>query len=136
MTPILLTSEMLLVFAVMGVAIFLFLVDWLRVDIVALLIMIILPMLGLVSGSEAFSGLSSNAVVSIIAVIIMGRGLDHTGVVSSLVRPLVRLTGNKRSRIIAMLSLTIAFISSGKLQGLFEKEKVRELSDSGSKPSL
>jgi di/tricarboxylate transporter len=112
MTPILLTSEMLLVFAVMGVAIFLFLVDWLRVDIVALLIMIILPMLGLVSGSEAFSGLSSNAVVSIIAVIIMGRGLDHTGVVSSLVRPLVRLTGNKRSRIIAMLSLTIAFISS------------------------
>lgn len=106
------TTDMLMVFGVMGAAIFLFLVEWLRVDVVAILIMIALPMLGLVTGNEAFSGLASNAVVSIIAVIIMGRGLDHTGVVNKVVKPLVRLTGNNRSRIIALLSLTIAFISS------------------------
>lgn len=112
MQPVALTPDMLIVFGVMIAAVVLFIVEWIRVDIVAILIMVTLPILGVITGSEAFSGLSSNAVVSIIAVIIMGRGLDHTGVVNGIVRPLVRLTGHNRSRIIALLSLTIAFISS------------------------
>jgi di/tricarboxylate transporter len=74
--------------------------------------MVALPLLGLVDGRETFQGLSSTAVVSIIAVIIMGRGLDHTGVINRGVRPLLRLAGASRQRMIVLLSGTVAVISS------------------------
>jgi len=111
-TSIAFTTDMLLVFAVIGAVILLFLSDRVRVDVVAIMTMVALPMLGLVSGREAFSGFSSNAVISIIAVIIMGRGLDRTGLINRVVRPLIKMTGSRRSRIISLLSVTIAFISS------------------------
>jgi len=79
---------------------------------VAILMMVSLPLLHLVSPKEAFVGLSSNAVVSIIAVIIIGAGLDKTGVINKLVTPIVRLAGNSASRIIIAISLTVAGISS------------------------
>ena len=74
--------------------------------------MVCLPFLGLVDGKEAFSGFASTAVISIIAVIIMGRGLDHTGVINRVVRPIIRITGSSRSKAITLLSFTIAIISS------------------------
>jgi di/tricarboxylate transporter len=101
-----------LVLAVIGLAVFLFVAEWVRVDVVAVLMMVALPMLGLVSGQEAISGLASNAVVSIIAVIVIGAGLDHTGVINRVARPIVRLAGSSQSRIVALLSLTVAVISS------------------------
>ncbi|MDZ4063173.1 MAG: SLC13 family permease, partial [Coriobacteriia bacterium] len=107
-----LTSDMVLVMAVIAVAVFLFIVEWIRIDVVAILIMVALPLLGLVSASEAFSGLSSNAVVSIIAVIIVGAGLDKTGVVNQLVAPVLKVAGNSSSRIVIAIATTVAFISS------------------------
>ena len=107
-----LTSDMILVLILIGVAVLLFIVEWVRVDVVAVIMMVALPVLGLVSGVEAFSGLASNAVVSIIAIIIIGAGLDHTGVVNRAVQPIIRLAGNNRSRIVGLISLTVAFISS------------------------
>lgn len=107
-----LTTEMILVMAMIGLAIFLFIVEWIRVDVVAILMMVSLPLLHLVTPKEAFSGLSSNAVVSIIAVIIIGAGLDKTGIINRLVGPIVRLAGNSPSRIIIFISLTVALISS------------------------
>lgn len=107
-----LTTDMILVLIMIGVAVLLFIVEWVRVDVVAIIMMVALPALGLVSGAEAFSGLASNAVVSIIAIIIIGAGLDHTGVVNRAVQPIMRLAGNDRSRIVGMISLTVALISS------------------------
>ena len=91
---------------------FLFIVEWVRVDVVAILMMVVLPLLHLVTPSEAFSGLSSNAVVSIIAVIIIGAGLDKTGVVNRLVGPIIKVAGQSQSRIVIFISLTVALISS------------------------
>lgn len=107
-----LTPDMILVLIMIGIAVFLFIVEWVRVDMVAIIMMVALPMLGLVNGSEAFSGLASNAVVSIIAIIIIGAGLDHTGVVNRAVQPIMRLAGNSRPRIVGLISLAVAFISS------------------------
>lgn len=107
-----LTSDMILVMAVIAVAVFLFIVEWIRIDVVAILIMVALPLLGLVTAAEAFSGLSSNAVVSIIAVIIVGAGLDKTGVVNQLVAPVLKVAGNSSSRIVIAIATTVAFISS------------------------
>jgi len=103
---------MILVMVMIGIAVFLFIVEWLRVDVVAILMMVTLPLLHLVTPAEAFSGLSSNAVVSIIAVIIIGAGLDRTGVVNRLVGPILRVAGSSQSRIVIFISLTVAGISS------------------------
>ena len=107
-----LTTEMIMVMIMIGIAIFLFIVEWVRVDVVAIIMMVTLPLLHLVSPKEAFVGLSSNAVVSIIAVIIIGAGLDRTGVINKLVAPVLRIAGNSSSRIVIFISVTVAMISS------------------------
>ncbi len=107
-----LTLDMILVMSMIGLAIFLFIVEWVRVDVVAILMMVALPLLHLVTPKEAFVGLSSNAVVSIIAVIIIGAGLDRTGMINKLVAPVLRIAGESSSRIIIAISLTVAIISS------------------------
>lgn len=107
-----LTSEMILVMVMIGIAVFLFVVEWVRVDVVAILMMVALPLLHLVTPQEAFVGLSSNAVVSIIAVIIIGAGLDKTGLINNLVAPIVKIAGKSGSRIVIAISLAIATISS------------------------
>jgi di/tricarboxylate transporter len=107
-----LTAEMILVMIMIGVAVFLFVVEWVRVDVVAILMMVALPLLHLVTPKEAFVGLSSNAVVSIIAVIIIGAGLDKTGLINNLVTPILRIAGKSPSRIVIAISLAIAVISS------------------------
>jgi di/tricarboxylate transporter len=106
------TIEIALVLGVVFVTIVLFVTEWLRVDVVAIGVMVILPLMGLVDAGEAFQGLSSTAVVSIIAVIIMSRGLDHTGVINRSVRPLLRMAGSSRQRMILLLSGAVAVISS------------------------
>ncbi len=107
-----LTGEMITVMAVLVAAVFLFIVEWVRVDVVAIIVMVTLPLLGLVSGDEAFMGLSSNAVISIIAVIIIGAGLDRTGIMNKVAKPITKLAGNSESRLIAFVSATVAVISS------------------------
>jgi len=106
------TLPIILVMAVLVLAILLFIFEWVRVDVVGILMMIILPLLGLVTPKEAISGLSSNAVVSIIAVIIIGAGLDKTGAMNSLARILLKFAGKSESRIMVLISGTVAFISS------------------------
>lgn len=107
-----LNMEMIIVMFMICLAIFLFVMEWIRVDMVAILMTVSLPLLGLVTPQEAFSGFSSNAVISIIAVIIIGAGLDRTGLINRLVGPIVKLAGNSSSRVIIFMGATVAGISS------------------------
>ena len=112
MEPNALTTEMIMVMVMIGVAVFLFIVEWIRVDMVAILMTISLPLLNLVTPKEAFVGFSSNAVISIIAVIIIGAGLDKTGLINRLVAPVLKIAGNSSSRVILAMGATVAVISS------------------------
>ncbi|MFW5490264.1 MAG: SLC13 family permease [Desulfovibrio sp.] len=105
------TPEIITVMAVLLFAVLLFIFEWVRVDVVGIIMMVILPLLGLVTPKQAISGLSSNAVVSIIAVIIIGAGLDKTGVMNSLARVILRFSGKSESRIMTLISGTVAIIS-------------------------
>ncbi len=107
-----LTGQMILVMGVLVFAILLFVFEWVRVDVVGIIMMVLLPLLGLVSPKEAISGLSSNAVVSIIAVIIIGAGLDKTGCMNVLARYILRFAGKAETRIMALIAGTVALISS------------------------
>ncbi len=106
------TPEMILTMVVLAFVIWLFVSEWIRVDVVGILMMVLLPMLGLISGKQAFVGLSSNAVCSIIAVIIIGAGLDKTGVMNQVAGPIIRLAGASEKRIMILISGTVGVISS------------------------
>ena len=106
------TTDMYIVFFLLGLAVFLFVTDLLRVDLVGLLMMVLLPLSGVITAEEAIAGLSSNAVVSIIAVMIIGAGLNKTGVMNLVASQIIKIAGRREKRIMAVISVTVAVISS------------------------
>ena len=82
----------LLMLFVVAVAILLFIFEWVRVDVVGILMMVSLPELGLLRAEDAFRGISSNAVIAIIGVMIISYGLNRAGLVSRLIQPSARIS--------------------------------------------
>lgn len=119
MENIQLTNEMIAVFAILGLTVFLFAFEIVRVDVAAVLILVILGLSsqvpgydGLVDQNELFDGFASNAVISIIAVMIIGAGLDKTGVMSKVAGKIIRYAGRTEQRIIPTVSAATAAVSS------------------------
>jgi len=106
-----LRTKLLMLFVV-GIAVFLFIVEWVRVDVVGILMMVLLPELNLVNAHDTFRGLSSNAVVAIIGVMIISYGLNRTGIVGRILQPLLGFVGKSASRVVVTFSSLISVISS------------------------
>ena len=105
------TKEIALVLVVLVLTVFLFVTEILRVDIVALITLLLLGWLKLVTPAQAFSGLASNAVVSIIGVMIIGYGIDRSGVMKRITVPVIRLAGFSEKRMTAVISVSVGLIS-------------------------
>jgi len=111
-TGLTLTVDMMLVLGVLVITIALFVFEVVRVDVVALSVMVLLGLLGLVPSDQLFNGFASNAVISIIAVMILGAGLDRTGVMTVVAAFILRIGGKTANRIIPLISGTVGGISS------------------------
>lgn len=107
-----LTLDMVLVLALLGLTVFAFVTEIVRIDVAAVSIMVLLGLLGLVPGDELFNGFASNAVMAVIAVMILGAGLDRTGVMNTISSTIVRYGGRSESRIVLMLASTVGTISA------------------------
>ena len=114
-----LTTEILIVMLIVAFAVFIFATELLRVDVAALLILTLLGLLIFVPGLEEllttdvlFSGFSSNAVISIIGVMILGGGLDKTGAMERVAWAILRYGGKTEKQIVALISSTAAVVSS------------------------
>lgn len=107
-----LTTDMMLVLGVLAITIALFVFEVVRVDVVALSIMVLLGLLGLVPSDQLFNGFASNAVISIIAVMILGAGLDRTGVMTVVAAFILRIGGKTTNKIVPLISGTVGGISS------------------------
>lgn len=105
-------KKKLLMLLVIGVAFLLFIVEWIRVDVVAMAIMVLLPELGLLNARDTFKGISSNAVMAIIGVMIISYGLNRAGLVSRMLQPLLKQVGKSTKRMTIIFSSLIAVISS------------------------
>lgn len=117
--PIELTFEMAVVLAVLAVTVMLFVTEIFRVDFTAILVMIALGLLSQLPGLQnladperLFHGFASNAVISIIAVMILGAGLDKTGLMSRVAATILKYGGKTEVRIIPIISGTVGLISS------------------------
>lgn len=114
-----LTNEIIAVLAILSLAVVLFVFEVVRVDVVALLVLVILGLSslvpdynGLIPVYQLFEGFSSNAVMSIIAVMIIGAGLDKTGVMGVMAAQILKRAGKSESQIMVTLSVSVAYISS------------------------
>ena len=96
---------------VVGAAVFLFIVEWVRVDVVAIAMMVLLPELGLLNSQDTFKGLSSNAVMAIIGVMIISYALNRAGLVSRMIQPVLKYIGKSPRRLTVLFSGMIAGIS-------------------------
>ena len=117
--PIAFTPEMLMVLGILAVAVWLFAFEIVRVDLAALIVLVLIGLTtlipdypGLVEAHLLFSGYSSNAVISIIAVMIIGAGLERTGGMDRLANQIQQIGVATEARMIALLSATVGVISS------------------------
>ena len=106
------TFQIGLVLAILGIAVVLFISEKLRVDVVALLVLVLLALTGLVTPHEALSGFSNPAVITVWAVFILSGGLSRTGIAGLVGRHVLRLAGTGEMRLIALIMLTSAFLSA------------------------
>ncbi len=106
------TVEIALVLAIVAAALVLFVTEWVRNDIVALLVLLAVALTGLVGPREALSGFSNPAVITVWAVFILSGGLQRTGVATMLGNQILRLMGSGEVRLIVGLMITAAFFSA------------------------
>ncbi len=98
--------EIALVLIILGIALVLFITELIRMDLVALLVMGALALTNLVSPSEALSGFSNAAVVTVWAMFILSEGLTRTGIANVLGRQVMRIAGrNEISLIIVIMTV-------------------------------
>ena len=119
MEPLTLSFEMMAVLALLALTIFLFVSEIVRIDLAAVVVLVLLGGLSYVPGlqnladvSNLFTGFSSNAVMSIIAVMIIGAGLDKTGLMSKVAALILKRGGTTEARIIPIVSGSVGVISS------------------------
>ena len=106
------TFEIALTLSIVVVALIIFGTEKLRVDVVALLVLLTVGLTGLVGPKEVFSGFSNSAVITVWAVYIVSGGLFKTGVADILGRFIYRLSGANEMRLIAIIMLTCGIMSA------------------------
>jgi di/tricarboxylate transporter len=106
------TPEILLTLGIIVAAVALFATEKLRVDMIALLVLLTVALTGLVTPEQAFSGFSSPAVITVWAVYIVSGGLFRTGVADMLGERITRLAGNSEPRLIAVIMLASGTMSA------------------------
>jgi len=104
--------QLLIVLSILAVVIVLIITEVVRIDVVAILAMLALVWTGSITANEARSGFASNAVLAIIGVMIMGRGLYKAGITETIAQFILRVAGQGKRRIISMVSVTVGLMSA------------------------
>ncbi len=101
----------LIIFAVLLMALTLFVWGRIRHDFVALATLLILTIFGIVEPGKAFVGFGHPAVITVAAILVISKGLEYSGVADILSRWAMR-TGKHPVQQIFILSLAVAAISA------------------------
>ncbi|CAI1639050.1 MULTISPECIES: SLC13 family permease [Serratia] len=116
-------SELLWVLSLLLIAIVLFTTNKLRMDVVALLVIIAFVLSGTLTLSEATVGFSDPNVILIAALFVIGEGLVRTGVAYQVGDWLVKVAGSSETRMLMLLMVTVAglgaFMSSTGVVAIF-----------------
>ncbi len=114
--------EILLVLGILGISLVLFVTEWIRMDLVSLMVLCSLALTGLVTPVEAVAGFSNPAVITVWAMFILSEGLSRAGFADSISRTMLRIAGHGEARMIAVIMLV-----SGGLSGFMNNIGVAAL---------
>jgi di/tricarboxylate transporter len=113
-----LSVEMLITLALLCLAVVLFVSEWVRIDVAALIILLLIGFAGelpgvdpLLSADAVLDGFSSNAVIAMIAIMIIGAGLEKAGLMATVADLMLKTGRNSESRVMIRLTSLIGMIS-------------------------
>ena len=95
--------EIALVLGLLFVAIVLFATEKLSVDVITLLLVSALVLTGVLSPAEAFAGFSSDIIVILGSIFVIGGALRETGVLDLAGRAVFKLAGGSSSRLLVLI---------------------------------
>ena len=118
-----LSFDMALVLGILCLTVVLFVREWVSADVAGLVILVVLGLTQLVPVERLFDGFASNAVMSILAVMVLGAGLDRTGVMGHAASLVLKLSRGNEKHLVVALSLvagsTSAFMQNPAVVALF-----------------
>ncbi|WP_329798906.1 SLC13 family permease [Klebsiella quasipneumoniae] len=116
-------GELIWVLSLLAIAVVLFATGKVRMDAIALMVIVAFVLSGTLTLTEAFSGFSDPNVILIAALFIIGDGLVRTGVATKMGAWLVSVAGNSETKMLIYLMLTVAglgaFMSSTGVVAIF-----------------
>jgi di/tricarboxylate transporter len=107
-----LTLDMVLVLVILAVTVVLFVTEVVRVDVAAIIAMIALGLTGVLPGNQVFNGFASNAVISVIAIMVIGAALDRVGIMREVAAFIQRVGAGSERRLVTSSSLIAGVISA------------------------
>lgn len=133
------TTQLLLVLALLGAAIAMFIVNRPRMDAVGLLMIVLLPFTGVLTINEALAGFSDPSIVLLAALFVVGEGLVRTGTAQRIGDLLNERAGKSETRMLVLLMIAGAglgaFMSSTAVVAIFIPVVLRICRNSGIAPS-
>jgi di/tricarboxylate transporter len=106
------TTEIGLTLGIILISLLLFASEKLRVDLIALLVLLAVGLLHLIDPDRIFDGFANPAVVTVWAVYIVSGGLFKTGVAKSIGRAILKFGGKNEARLISIIMVTCGVISA------------------------
>lgn len=94
------------------ICVFFFFINKPRMDIVALLALLALPLLGILDLNEALSGFSDSSVILIALMFVVGEGLVRTGVSTDVGAWILKKAGGSETKLVVLMMAAVAIIGS------------------------
>lgn len=105
------TLEMWYVLAVLVIAVVLFITDWVRVDVVALGIILALTLSNTLTAPQALSGFANTSVLTIVFLFVVGGAVMQTGLANLIGQRVLAIAGPNETRLMVVLMLAVALLS-------------------------
>ena len=107
-----LSTDMLVVLGLVGFTLLMFMTERIRADATALVVLVALGLFGIIPASRLFDGFASNAVISLMATMVLAAGLDRTGVLNRIAVNLLRASKGMEPRLLLLASGVAAGLSA------------------------
>jgi di/tricarboxylate transporter len=131
--------DLALVLLTLTAAIVMFVINRPRMDVVALLVMVMMPFTGIITMNEALAGFADPSIILIAALFVIGEGLVRTGVARRLGDWLDRQAGSSENRLLILLMAAVgglgSLMSSTAVVAIFIPVVLRISQNRGTAPS-
>ncbi len=104
--------DILVILVLLFLAVVLFFLEWLSVDVVTLLLLVSLVLFQILSPEEAFSGFASEIVIILASIFVLSGALVQTGVMNWLGKAIYQFSGGSEIGVLIWVMFLSAFVSA------------------------